>query len=298
MSIKLSWDDQSSQALDAIEIYRSTNAKIDSTNPGTPLATLAGTDVTYTDTTAIIGVFYYYRIAAVKGGKRSWSVNYPAAHHVNPGPGPASILRGTWEYGYFGDVDAGSLLDRAGLLGLIPELNTTNTPNVWTKWAKFACRGKILYSPQVINPLLISYTALNNAGLLFGTDVAEDLPSWAAGGVNHKRVIAVGERNYIFRMLKMSNGLPSDYVTTYAQSQLGEARLSWAPHVRFDTIDANAKTTAVPRIGEGTTAFSAVLSQNLSSATNTSKLTGLEAMDSSVALATATPTTFVLELVP
>ena len=68
MGIKLNWDDQTDQNLDAVEIYRTTTP-FDPNNPGTPLATLPGDATSYEDNTVSVGNTYYYTVAVKKGGR-------------------------------------------------------------------------------------------------------------------------------------------------------------------------------------------------------------------------------------
>lgn len=298
MSIKIYWDDQSAKGLSAIEIYRKAGAPVDDSAPGSPLATLDPSAITYNDATALQGVLYYYRIAVVKDGQRAWSANNPEVIYSDYGPGKSSLWRGSPVYGWMDVIPSAELLDRNSLQAMIPELaaNAVNVP--WTQWYKFIVDGKILYSPVAVNPLSMSYTALNNAGLVFGTDVTADLPSWAAVGVNHKRIVTINERDYIFRLLKGSPLSLATFITTYAQSAKSEARKLWTPFMKSSSLDAASAPTAVPRLGEATVAYSNAMTQHLSSAGNVMVVNGGTEVMSTAAIGTNTPTTFVLELMP
>lgn len=142
MAITLKWLNSNKVALDSIKIYRGTTRN----NITTLVDTLAGTATTYTDTTAVNDTLYFYRIDALSGSDTA-SSNIQAQRNItNLGPGPATLLRGDYEFGLFGDVAASLLPDfnairTAAGVGLTPIANPSN-------WLKWIINGRIIYIPN------------------------------------------------------------------------------------------------------------------------------------------------------
>lgn len=251
MGIKLNWDDQSDQALDAIEVYRSLTP-IDENSPGTPIATLAGTARSYDDINVLNGNVYYYRVAVVKGSNRSFGAQQTQGYFANLGPGPQKILRGDWVRGYFGEianadwVTPSDVVDKikAQLRSLAGLSFTTSS----TAWYKFIYKGKILFFP--VNNLITSnnWQSAYNAGFIYGVDGFGETPSGAAGSVNQKVVIEVGGYQFLVRAVKLSDKPTTQYLTAAADFNDGEWKSTFA---RLRT-DANVLTdpTIMPRFSD------------------------------------------------
>lgn len=101
MSIVLNWANLHGTVPDQIKILRSNSR----TGTFVLLATLAGDQLTYTDTTTAINTVYFYRIDTIVGTDTAQSQIIPFANFPNTGPGPTTLLRGDWEFGYFGSID-------------------------------------------------------------------------------------------------------------------------------------------------------------------------------------------------
>ncbi|MDB9372395.1 hypothetical protein [Nodularia sphaerocarpa] len=70
-TVKLDWSDTNTQET-GHEIYRSTSS-INTSSPGTPLASLGANVITYNDTTAVEGTTYFYRVAATRLSEKAFS---------------------------------------------------------------------------------------------------------------------------------------------------------------------------------------------------------------------------------
>lgn len=202
MPIKLDWVDHN-VAADSRKVYRSLT-KIDQGNLGVPLATLAGDALTYTDNTVQRGVTYHYVVTNVIGEDEAPSAEYVIAYIPYTGPGPQAIVRGTWDYGYFGRVP---LEDIFSSTELVKGCNLTSGITINTAagnyWHKVVYAGKILFFPNNSIGTTISYQTLYNAGLVFGTRPSAEWPAaikTQLGIVPQNFVIASANHRFVVRL--------------------------------------------------------------------------------------------------
>lgn len=217
MGITINWDDQTDQALDAIEVYRSTSP-IDINNPGTPIATLAADARSYEDTGVKVGNTYYYCVAVVKGANRSFGAVQSQGYYANLGPGPQKILRGDWVRGYFGEmtptewvtpVDVANKI-KAAVKSTAGLSFTTSTGSLWFK---FVYKGKILFIPNLNLVTSNNWQTAYNAGFIFGTDDFGNSPTGVPGAVNQRCIIEIGGLQYIARAIRLSDKPTTHYLT-------------------------------------------------------------------------------------
>lgn len=166
MSIKLSWALPEGVALDKVVIYRDTK-RISSAALPAPLVELAADAVAYEDSAVVSGNIYYYLIALVKGDQVSFSSNYETGYFSTTGPGPQTLMRGTWECGLFGyltDAEFFSYADMKDQLGL-------SWPISWQTggWFKLIYKGKIIFFPLSAYSS-VTWNVLYAAGLVYGDD--------------------------------------------------------------------------------------------------------------------------------
>ncbi|ANZ48735.1 putative virion structural protein [Erwinia phage vB_EamM_ChrisDB] len=252
MGIKLKWDDQADQQLDAIEIYRS-DTQIDENNPGTPIVVLGGDAVEWEDDSVRIGNTYYYSIAVVKGSNRSFAANQTQGYYSNLGPGPSKVIRGDWVRGYFGEItptEWATVTDitdkiKAKLKSVVGITLATNTSDIWYK---FVYKGKILLIPN--RQLITSSNWQNgyNAGFIYGTDDFGKTPEGDAGNVNQLTVIEVGGYQFIARAIRLSDKPTTEYLTAAADFNDSEWKSTYA-RLRNDAA-ALTDPTIQPRVSD------------------------------------------------
>lgn len=296
MPITLNWPSQAAQSLSAIEVYRS-ESKIDELNPGAPLATLAHDATTYADNSVVENKNYYYSVVAVKNGNRTFGAQRCIPFLSKYGPEPSVPLnRGFEDCRYIGSLTPAEFIDATALKSLLGAAGAM--VGAVTGWYKFLYKGKILYFPNVF--VTSNYTQLNQWGVLFGENDPAKLPSWAAASVDHKRIITVGENEYIVRLVKASNLPFTEFLTTQDQLVDSEYRDTIARLSR-NARAAAAVPTEKPRLGEMAAALGA-LCAHLGSATTCCGFSGgattHEAYASYGALTSAVSVIYVLELIP
>lgn len=296
MPITLNWPSQASQNLSAIEIYRATD-RIDELNPGAPLATLAGDAVTYVDNSVVENTNYFYTIAAVKNGNKTFSTQRCIPFFSKTGPNPAPLYeRGTEDCRYFGKLTNSEFIDPNALKSLLGAAGAM--VGAVTAWYKFLYKGKYLYMPNVF--VAAKYSDLNSWGVLFGENDPAKLPSWAAGGVDHKRIVTIGENEYIVRLIKCTNAPFTEFLTNINQTVDSEYRDTIA-RMSLNQLDAAAAPTAKPRFGEWSASYGALSAHLLNATACTGMSNGSTTHEGLVNYGALTNTAniiFVLELIP
>lgn len=188
MSITINWLNNNTVTLDSIKVYRS------STRNGTAtlLDTLAGNVLTYTDTSAADDTLYFYRIDGMVGSSVSSSIVVPFRTLTVPGPGPSTILRGDWEFGFMGEV-AASLLPAFAAIRTAAAISLASyyaTPTLWYKWS---VGGRIVYLPGNWYYTTMSLTSTNtsvNVGKLFVPSGSDRLTAGAQLSLNGNTFLA------------------------------------------------------------------------------------------------------------
>uniref|UniRef100_A0AB39CD42 Virion structural protein n=1 Tax=Pseudomonas phage RVTF4 TaxID=3236931 RepID=A0AB39CD42_9VIRU len=199
MPVKLNWYNNT-QDLEQQNIYRN-DSPIDEVNPGVPLATVGSGVFTYTDNTAVQGKFYYYAVGGVKDGDVSLSKQMPVLYVSDTGPGPTKIIRGDWEYGYFGTLPLADLADSATIrneLGLSGLGNPAGAAMA-TLWHKFAYKGKVIFFPDRYLFSNSGWKMMYDAGCMYGSMPVPDHVITRYGNVPQNKVITLNNRNYVFR---------------------------------------------------------------------------------------------------
>lgn len=215
MPIKLDWIDHNVGA-DSRKVYRSLT-KINQGNLGTPLATLAGNALTYTDNTVQRGVTYHYVVTTVVGTDEAPSAEYIIAYIPYTGPGPQTLLRGTWEYGYFGRIPLEDLFSSVEFVAAC-DMTGLCTPNAVTGnyWHKIVYKGKILFFPNNHIANSLTFTTLYQRSLVYGA-----LPnaSWppaiktALGTIDQNKVISSMTHKFVVRLPTTRSNMLSTSVT-------------------------------------------------------------------------------------
>lgn len=294
MGIRLKWDSQADQNLDAMEIYRS-SSPIDSKAPGTPLATLAGTATEYEDTTVTNKSIYYYRICGVKGSERAWGANTTTGYFSETGPGRTVPFRGDWNSGYMDTVNVSDLITPADLLAKVPALGNFGARGNFTQWYKMCYKGKVLFFPNTYI-VVATWNELYNAGLMFGEAGNGQTPAGVPSPATPQRtVVNINGLEYILRAPKLSNLPYSQYLTNQADTIGSEWRSTMTRLLR---ISLEPQDGALPRLYDNT-ATTGTLGPHLSSSTGTA--IHMAAAPASLltggALTTRVTTALVLELV-
>lgn len=174
MTIRLSWPSQADKALTGIEIYRKVgwNATLDIYNPGTPLATLAGTATEFVEDVANLTskTIYKYWVAAVKGSERLFSQPITQGFYLDTGPGPQTIRRGDWSVGYFGTVTSADFFNTPEIKLLIPAARGNLFQYDTAMWYKFVYKGRIIFVPSTRHGSSYTFNDAYAQGMAYGTD--------------------------------------------------------------------------------------------------------------------------------
>lgn len=141
MSIVVTWNDFQQQDLDKVEVWRADTKAGVFAKVGEVI-----TESTYTDDTVERNRVYWYRLRAVKGADTSDSVVFPLGYFPTTGPGPTELLRGTWEFGYFGEVlpaDVATVPDVLAATG-----TAAGSGAAYVMMYKWIVNGRIIFIPS------------------------------------------------------------------------------------------------------------------------------------------------------
>jgi hypothetical protein len=203
MPIKLDWIDHN-VGVESRKVYRSTS-KIDQGNLGTPLATLSGATLTYTDNTVQRGVTYHYVVTSIIGADEAPSAEYILAYIPYTGPGPQTLARGTWEYGYFGRVpleDIFSSVELFNACGLSTSQSTIDN-TTGNYWHKIVYKGKILFYPNNRIASSVTFQTLYQLGWAYGGRPSSEWPSaikTQLGTIDQSKTVSSGNHKFYVRL--------------------------------------------------------------------------------------------------
>lgn len=201
-----------------VNIYRSVNVPTQVASLGAPVASVAPTETTWTDTAVENYNVYHYRIEVTDGVNRTLSENQMVGYYPDSGPGNNTVRRGDWVSGWMDELTTDQFISGADLLQLITALGLTLTapvPNNITAWNKVVYRGKVLMVPN--NHLgQVSWISLYNAGLVYGTNDGGTRPSVSgiSADVNQRRTVQIRGNTYIVRTLRGATEPTSQYLTS------------------------------------------------------------------------------------
>ncbi|HHS7556201.1 TPA: hypothetical protein ACTPQ1_004491 [Salmonella enterica] len=204
MTIRLSWPSQTAKGLTSIEIYRKVgwNATLDVNNPGTPIATLAGSATEFVDDLATLApkTTYRYWVAAVKGTERLFSSPITQGFFLDTGPGPQTLKRGDWAAGYFGTISNAEFFNTPELKLLLNAQQAAMLTADPAFWHKFVFRGRIVFYPATYHSNSNSVLMAYQRGMVYGTDDNGIIVPSAATPTKQDCKVSKGGRTYRVRL--------------------------------------------------------------------------------------------------
>lgn len=226
MKITLNWVNRNTGE-DGTKVYRSLTTMNPASLPA-PIVTLASGITTYDDTDVTRGATFFYRLGIFKGADFAISNEVSLSALPSSGPGPQTLLAGDYEAGYFGTLTALELFTGEEL-AFKCGLTAGALQNSGTDWLKFAYKGKILFVPKQTIRYNISWKALYNLGLVFGTnDTGTNLPaSVSAAPINQQKIISKNGINYKVRLLKGAASNPYSFTTSGTYDSYGLEGSEW-----------------------------------------------------------------------
>lgn len=210
MAVKLNWTNPADAS--KVTIYRAL-APIKHNALPAPLAELGPTDVEYSDATAVRNTVYHYVVAVERSdGTVRMSQSQSHGYFPDTGLGPAGLLRGDFNEGYFGTISSAEFFNSGTLAAAMrlvsPQVDSYfSWANSAPVWDKFALDGKILLIPRtciaLVQPRHVYYT-----GFMYGTDDNGKYPSGSSiaslGIANQKRIVERDGYRYRVRTLRGS----------------------------------------------------------------------------------------------
>lgn len=203
MPIKIDWIDGNDNTIEYY-LYKSETPIPDNPLP-TPLATIPAGTTTYTDLDTPRNKLFYYRVACKNVDTISLSVNKPLTYMPYTGPGPNVLLRGTWEFGYFGTMNVSELIAPADLLTMLglTGVLSASTDNVW---AKIVYKGRVMFVPSQHICTNLSWENIYKAGAMYGNAPSSQWPALAKstyGTIPQGKTVSKGD--HVFTVITPSS---------------------------------------------------------------------------------------------
>lgn len=218
MAITLNWSNRGQQ-VNSVKIYRNTQRK----DAPMLLAILDTPAETYVDETTATNTLYFYRVNLVIGEEEIPGAIIPMLEAVNTGPGPETLAVGTWEWGYFGTLNASEFFTASNLTSTI----TITYFSAWTGgtlsiWRKYAVSGKVIYVPDAPvwigsnTQTLYQLNAIYAAGMLYGHGKTDKIAQITASPTLQNKTISKDGYEFLIRAPKAN--YDTDPTTTYYTS--------------------------------------------------------------------------------
>lgn len=152
MSITVNWPAVANST--GYVLYRNAGSPVNMASPPSDKVDVPAGTTTYTYTSGVNNTLYYILVGAKQAdGSITYSDQILVGYYPDTGPGPQSLLRGDWTFGYFGEVSVFELFT-------VPELYTAfyaqtganaivpNSNPVITLYHKCIVNGRIVFMPD------------------------------------------------------------------------------------------------------------------------------------------------------
>lgn len=196
MQLRLKWNNPN-QLTNEVSIYRS-DTIVPVAELGVALVTLPGTTNEWTDDTVVKDATYYYYWKTFAGNDTVWSAPFKVLVKPYSGPGPETLIYGSLELGYCGDVGWLELFTAAEV-GELTGLSLAAQNNSLVQWSKFVRNGKYLFIPQTTLGAT-AFNSLYSAGVVFGVDGPGPWKPTGLPDKNQMTVISKGIHKFIVRL--------------------------------------------------------------------------------------------------
>lgn len=241
MAITLNWVNKNPNTTN-IKIYRGTTQ-----SNLTPLTTLSSSATTYTDNTAVNNVLYYYQINVVVNALDEIPGSVlPMARYLDTGPGPKELVRGNWEWGFFGTLTTSEFLSNTDLTTV---MTFGSAYNALSGWYKLACQGKVIYVPNSVpryfngGTPLADLNAIYAAGALYGTGdngkPYAGLTGAIATPVPQNKKLVYGSYEFYFRLPKGAATLGTDQAIPYSTGGTPVYEVGFSEASMIASLNAN-----------------------------------------------------------
>lgn len=149
MSLVINW--QAANGAVKYRLYRDTSKFTLKTLPTDVKEVLATDPLKYEYTDAKRQTVYWFVISSIDAdGREVFGRIFPQGYFPETGPGPTTLLRGDWEFGYFGDVLPADLFTYQEIQSQLIADGRTPPPITGnaTKWRKCVVNGNIIFIPD------------------------------------------------------------------------------------------------------------------------------------------------------
>lgn len=160
MAITANWTAVSGST--GYKLYRQAGAKVDLTNLPADVVSVAADKTTYQYPTSVSNTLYYVVVASTDAnGLMTFSDQIMIGYYPDTGPGPSTLLRGDWSFGFFGEVaitDVASTNEIYAAAYALKGSSALSPQNTWSMYYKCIVAGRVIFIPD---------NAYSNSGVTF-----------------------------------------------------------------------------------------------------------------------------------
>jgi len=150
MAITANWTAVSGST--GYKLYRQAGAKVDLTNLPADVVSVAADKTTYQYPTSVSNTLYYVVVASTDAnGLVTFSDQIMIGYYPDTGPGPSTLLRGDWSFGFFGEVavtDVASPNEIYASAYALKGSSALSPQNAWSVYYKCIVAGRIIFIPD------------------------------------------------------------------------------------------------------------------------------------------------------
>lgn len=151
MAITANWNAVSGAT--GYKLYRKAGSKIDLANLPADVVSVTADTTSYTYPTSIANTLYYLVVGAVGAdGVVTYGDQYMVGYYPDTGPGPQTLLRGDWTFGYFGEVAISDLVSQAEIYAAsyakVGAAATSPVGASFSTYHKCIVAGRIVFIPD------------------------------------------------------------------------------------------------------------------------------------------------------
>lgn len=146
MSVTINWNAANNAV--SYNVYQSTSGFTNATLPANPVKVLA--PATTLEVTAVTpNTIYYFMVSSVgSDGSETLGQVFTVGYFSDTGPGPQTLLRGDWEFGYFGMIPVTGLFTLPEIKSYFPNIASGWNMGVISSYHKVVCNKRILFIPN------------------------------------------------------------------------------------------------------------------------------------------------------
>lgn len=181
MSLTINWN--AANGASSYKLYRSATGRFTTSNLPTDVLTIATPTVSHEYTDVVSNKVYWFMVSSLDSNNvETYGQVFSVGYFPDTGPGPTSLIRGDWDFGFFGEVPVSSLFSASEIGVALTNKGTAGSRNATdpTKYFKVVVNGRILYIPDTYRQYFAFTTNASMITVLgtlgFATPITSGIP--------------------------------------------------------------------------------------------------------------------------